>query len=174
MGNADKGFKDAGRVARGASRETGAPGRRVLVVAAWRSGDRALRAMVTRLKELVPCTFEILNLESPTAVHYRDSSRALSERIRRCDAAVFALTARDGAASPALLPPSGRLPLSRLFLKRIPAAYLIDGSPSPALDEAVGAHARAWHLRSLRTVYGMKEGGDGLESLAASLGRTLE
>ena len=101
MENSDKGFKDAGRVTRGSFRETGSPGRRILVLAAWRSEDRALRAMVTRLKELVPCNFEILNLESPTAVRFRESSLALFRRIRRCDAAVFAFTARDGAASPA-------------------------------------------------------------------------
>ena len=76
--------------------KTGAPGRRVLVVAAWRVEDRALRAMVTRLKELVPCNFVIINLESPTTVRYRDSSRALYGRIRRYDAAVFAFFKEKG------------------------------------------------------------------------------
>ena len=174
MENAEKGFKDAGRVTRGSFRETGAPGRRVLVLAAWRSEDRALRAMVTRLKELVPCTFEILNLESPTAVRYRDSSPALFRRIRRCDAAVFAFIARDGASSPVLQLPSGRLPLLRFLRKRIPAVYLADGPVSPELDEAIIAHARAWHLLPLCTATDAKEGGDGPESLAASLIRTLE
>jgi hypothetical protein len=174
MDNSDNGFKDAGRVTRGSFRETGAPGRRVLVLAAWRSGDRALRAMVTRLKELVPCNFEILNLESPTAVRFRESSLALFRRIRRCDAAVFAFTARDGAASPALQLPSGRLPLLRFLRKRIPAAYLVDGPASPELDKAIIVHARAWHLLPLCTPTDAKEGGDGLESLAASLIGTLE
>lgn len=174
MENAEKGFKDAGRVTRGSFRETGAPGHRVLVLAAWRSEDRALRAMVTRLKELVPCTFEILNLESPTAVRYRDSSPALFRRIRRCDAAVFAFIARDGASSPVLQLPSGRLPLLRFLRKRIPAVYLADGPVSPELDEAIIAHARAWHLLPLCTATDAKEGGDGPESLAASLIRTLE
>lgn len=67
----------------GSSRAVGAPGRRVLVVAAWGGEDWALRAMVTRLKELVPCGFEILNLESATAARYRLSSRDLYGRIRR-------------------------------------------------------------------------------------------
>lgn len=174
MENSDKGFKDAGRVTRGSFRETGSPGRRILVLAAWRSEDRALRAMVTRLKELVPCNFEILNLESPTAVRFRESSLALFRRIRRCDAAVFAFTARDGAASPALQLPSGRLPLLRFLRKRIPAAYLVDGPASPELDKAIIVHARAWHLLPLCTPTDAKEGGDGLESLAASLIGTLE
>ena len=154
----------------GSSRETGAPGRRVLVLAAWRSEDRALRAMVTRLKELVPCEFDLVNLCSPTAVRYLDSSRTLYGRIRLYDAAVFALTARDGASSPALTLPSERLPLSRHFVRRVPAGYLVDGPCGPELAEAVDAHARAWHLLPLATASSDEEkGGDGVETLAAAL-----
>jgi hypothetical protein len=141
-----------GTVAVGSARATGAPGRRVLVVAASRSEDRALRAMVTRLKELVPCEFEILNLESATAARYRLSSRTLFGRIRRYDAAVFALTSRDGASSSALALPTERLPLTRHFLRRIPAVYLVDGPISPGLETAIASHARAWHLLPLGTV----------------------
>ena len=158
----------------GSSRETGAPGRRVLVLAAWRSEDRALRAMVTRLKELVPCEFDLVNLCSPTAVRYLDSSRTLYGRIRLYDAAVFALTARDGASSPALTLPSERLPLSRHFVRRVPAGYLVDGPCEPALAEAVDAHARAWHLLPLATASSDEEkGGDGVETLAAALRLSL-
>lgn len=163
MEKADNGFDEVGRVTQGSSRKTGAPGRRVLVLAAWQSEDRALRAMVTRLKELVPCSFEILNLESPTAVRYRDSSRALYGRIRRYDAAVFALSARDGAASPILHPPSERLPFSRYFLKRKPAVYLVDDPSSPDLGAAIAAHARSWHLIPLGTASDEK----GVEDLSA-------
>lgn len=158
----------------GSSCRTGAPGRRVLVVAAWRSEERELRAMVTRLKELVPCGFDILNLESATAARYRLSSRALYGRIRRYDAAVFALTAREGAASPAVQLPSERLPVSRHFVRRIPAGYLVDGPCDAALAGAIDAHARAWHLLPLATVSDDGKGGDGLESLAAALLRALE
>ena len=158
----------------GSSRETGAPGRRVLVLAAWRSEDRALRAMVTRLKELVPCEFDLVNLCSPTAVRYLDSSRTLYGRIRRYDAAVFALTARDGASSPALTLPSERLPLSRHLVRRVPAGYLVDGPCEPALAQAVDAHARAWHLLPLATAAsGDEKGGDGVETLAAALRLSL-
>ena len=158
----------------GSSRETGAPGRRVLVLAAWRSEDRALRAMVTRLKELVPCEFDLVNLCSPTAVRYLDSSRTLYGRIRLYDAAVFALTARDGASSPALTLPSERLPLSRHFVRRVPAGYLVDGPCEPELAEAVDAHARAWHLLPLATASSDEEkGGDGVETLAAALRLSL-
>ena len=153
----------------GSSRATGAPGRRVLVVAAWRSEDRALRAMVTRLKELVPCGFDILNLESATAERYRLSSRDLYGRIRRYDAAVFALTARDGAASPALELPSEPLPFSRHFVRRIPAGYLVDGPCGTALDDAVDAHARAWRLLPIGTVSDGTESGGGPEGLAAAI-----
>ena len=158
----------------GSSRRTGAPGRRVLVIAAWRSEDRALRAMVTRLKELVPCGFDILNLESPTAARYCLSSRTLYGRIRRYDAAVIAFTARDGASSPAVRLPSERLPVSRHFIRRIPAGYLVDGPCDAALAGAIDAHARAWHLLPLDTVSDDGKGGDGLESLAAALLRALE
>ena len=141
------------------------PGRRVLVVAAWRSEDRALRAMVTELKELIPCAFETMNLESPTEVHYRNSSRALYERIRLFDAVVFAFSFRDSyvssydgsadslphqgseALSAALRLPEGGLPFGRHFLRRLPAGYLVDGPLTPELMAAVSAHARAWHLR---------------------------
>lgn len=158
-----------GNAVKGSYRATGAPGRRILVVAAWRSEDRALRAMVTRLKELVPCGFEILNLESATAARYRLSSRDLYGRIRRYDAAVFALTARDGAASPALQLPSEPLPFSRHFVRRIPAGYLVDGPCGTALDDAVDAHARAWRLLPLGIAYNETESGDGPESLAAAI-----
>ena len=158
----------------GSSRETGAPGRRVLVLAAWRSEDRALRAMVTRLKELVPCEFDLVNLCSPTAVRYLDSSRTMYGRIRLYDAVVFALTARDGASSPALTLPSERLPLSRHFVRRVPAGYLVDGPCEPELAEAVDAHARAWHLLPLATASSDEEkGGDGVETLAAALRLSL-
>ena len=158
------------------------PGRRILVVAAWRSEDRALRAMVTDLKELVPCAFETMNLESPTEVHYRNSSRALYERIRRFDAVVFAFSTRDGsvsscdgsadalphqgseALSPALRLPEGGLPFSRHFLRRLPAAYLVDGPITPELMAAVATHARAWHLH----FRGIATASD-LEPLAVSL-----
>lgn len=141
------------------------PGRHILVVAAWRSEDRALRAMVTDLKELVPCAFETMNLENPTEVHYRNSSRALYERIRRFDAVVFAFSTHDGsvsscdgsadslphqgseALSPALRLPEGQLPFGRLFRRRIPAGYLVDGPLTPELMAAVTTHTRAWHLR---------------------------
>ena len=158
-----------GSTEKGSFRTTGAPGRRVLVVAAWRSEDRELRAMVTRLKELVPCEFEILNLESATAARYRLSSRTLFGRIRRYDAAVFALTSRDGTSSPALALPTERLPLTRPFLRRIPAAYLVSGPVSPGLETAITAHARAWHLLPLGTASNETECGDGPESLAAAL-----
>ena len=158
----------------GSSRETGAPGRRVLVLAAWRSEDRALRAMVTRLKELVPCEFDIINLCSPTAVRYLDSSRTLYGRIRLYTAAVFALTARDGASSAALTLPSERLPLSRHLVRRVPAGYLVDGPCEPELVAAVDAHARAWHLLPLATASDDEKGGDGVETLAAALMRALE
>ena len=158
-------------VVKGSSRETGAPGHRVLVLAAWREEDRALRAMVTRLKEQVPCTFEIINLESPTTVRYRDSSRALYARIRRYDAAVCALTARDGSHSPALILPGERLPVSRHFLRRIPVCYLVSGPLTEKLEAAVDAHARAWHLLPLGIASDSDE--DGQKSLAASLIRAL-
>lgn len=153
----------------GSSRAVGAPGRRVLVVAAWGGEDRALRAMVTRLKELVPCGFEILNLESATAARYLLSSRTLYGRIRRYDAAVFALTARDGASSPALQLPSESLPFSRHFVRRIPAGYLVDGPIAPDLEVSIDAHARAWHLLPLGTASNETESGDGPESLAAAI-----
>ena len=159
----------------GSSRRTGAPGRRVLVIAAWRNEDRALRAMVTRLKELVPCGFGILNLESPTAARYCLSSRALYGRIRRYDAAVVALTARDGASSPAVRLPSERLPVSRHFIRRIPAGYLVDGPCDAALAGAIDAHARAWRLLPLATASDDKEkGGAEVENLAAALNNTLQ
>lgn len=153
----------------GSSRAVGAPGRRVLVVAAWGGEDRALRAMVTRLKELVPCGFEILNLESATAARYLLSSRTLYGRIRRYDAAVFALTARDGASSPALQLPSESLPFSRHFVRRIPAGYLVDGPIAPDFEVSIDAHARAWHLLPLGTASNETESGDGPESLAAAI-----
>lgn len=165
MGESDNGLKDAGRITQGSYRKTGTPGRRILVLASWRSEDRALRAMVTRLRELVPCSFEILNLDSPTAVRYRDSSRALFQRIRRYDAAVFVFPARDGAASPILSAPSERLPLSRLLLKRTPAAYIVGGAAGPDLEDAIHAHAQSWHLFPLGIVSD-EDGSDGLESLA--------
>lgn len=152
---------------KGPSREIRAPGRRVLVIAAWREEDRALRAMVTQLKERVPCAFEIINMDSPTAVRYRDSSRALYGRIRRYDAAVYALTARDGAASPALALPGGRLPFGRCFLRRIPAFYLVSGPLTEELEAAIDTHARAWHLFSASIASDNEKGGD--ESLAAAL-----
>ncbi len=158
-----------GAVGKGSYRTTGAPGRRVLVVAAWGGEDRALRAMVTRLKELVPCGFEILNLESATAARYLLSSRTLYGRIRRYDAAVFALTARDGASSPALQLPSESLPFSRHFVRRIPAGYLVDGPIAPAIEASIDAHARAWHLLPLGAVSNETESGDGPESLAAAI-----
>ena len=170
-----------GSTEKGSFRTTGAPGRRVLVVAAWRSEDRAIRAMVTRLKELVPCEFEILNLESATAARYRLSSRTLFGRIRRYDAAVFALTSRDGASSPALGLPSECLPFSRHFIRRIPAGYLVDGPCDAALAGAVAAHARAWHLLPLGTVSDDLHSPSNdasklsaeLESLVVSLSRVL-
>ena len=158
-----------GTVGKGSYRETGAPGRLILVVAAWRSEDRALRAMVTRLKELIPCEFDILNLESATAARYRLSSRTLYGRIRRYDATVIALTARDGAASPALALPSERLPVSRHFIRRTPAGYLVDGPCDASLAGAIDAHARAWHLLPLGAVSNETESGDGPESLAAAI-----
>ncbi len=166
MERADNGFDEVGRVTQGSSRKTGAPGRRVLVIAAWQDEERALRAMVTRLKELVPYSFEILNLESPTTVRYRDSSRALYGRIRRYDAAVFALSARDGTASQVLRFPSEKLPFSRFFRKRKPAVYLVDGPSVLGLEAAIAAHARSWRLRLLGIVSDEK-GVDGLESLFA-------
>ena len=163
MEKADNGLDEVGRVTQGSSRKTGAPGRRVLVIAAWRDEDRALRAMVTRLKELVPYSFETLNLESPTAWRYNSSSRALYGRIRRYDAAVFALSTRDGTASPVLQPPSERLPLSRFFRKRKPAVYLVDGPSDPDLEAAIAAHARSWLLLPLGTASDEK----GIETLSA-------
>ena len=155
--------------------KTGAPGRRILVVAAWRVEDRALRAMVTRLKELIPCNFVILNLESPTTVRYRDSSRALYGRIRRYDAAVFALTARDGVSSPVLQLPGERLPVARRIQKRIPAGYLVDGPVSDAVEKAVDEHAQAWRLLPLGIAQDDKEkGGAGVKNLAAALERALQ
>lgn len=156
---------------KGPSREIGAPGRRVLVLAAWREEDRPLRAMVTHLKEQVPCAFEILNLDSPTTVRYRDSSRALYGRIRRYDAVVCALTARDGASSNALMMPVGCLPVSRLFLRRIPVCYLVSGPVSEDLEAAVDAHARAWRLMPLGIASDDEKGGD--ESLAAAFKEVL-
>ena len=165
MEKADNGFDEVGRVAQGSSRKTGAPGRRVLVIAAWQDEDRTLRTMVTRLKELVPCSFEILNLESPTAWRYNSSSRVLYGRIRRYDAAVFALYTRDGTASPVLQPPSERLPFSRFFRKRKPAVYLVDGPSGPVLEASIAAHARSWRLRLLGIVSDEK----GIEELSACL-----
>ena len=158
-----------GAVGKGSYRTTGAPGRRVLVVAAWGGEDRALRAMVTRLKELVPCGFEILNLDSATAERYRLSSRARFGRIRRYNAAVFALTARDGASSPALQLPSEPLPFSRHFVRRIPAGYLVDGPIATELEASIDAHAHAWRLLPLGAVSNETESGDGPESLAAAI-----
>lgn len=153
-------------------RETGAPGRRVLVVAGWRSEDRALRAMLSDLKELVPCAFDLINLESPTSVHFRMSSRALFSRIRLYDAVVFAFTA-DGAADILRLPEE-RLPFLRHFLRRIPAGYIVDGSPAPGLEAAVDAHARAWRLLPVGIATNEEEDGTGLESLATALQRALK
>ena len=158
-----------GTIEKGSYRETGAPGRRVLAVAAWRSEDRALRAMLTALKELMPCSFDILNLESPTAVHFRRSSRALYGYIRRYDAAVFLFSARDGSGSPALQMPEGPLPFGRHFLRRIPAGYLADGPLAPGLEAVVDAHARAWHLVNLGIATDEEEGAARLESLASAL-----
>lgn len=134
-------------IEKGPSREIGAPGRRILVLASWRSEDRALRALLGQLKELVPCAFELINLESPTAVHFRMSSRALFNRIRLYDAVVLAFTANDATA--VLQPPEQRLPFGRHFLRRIPAGYLVDGSSAPGLEAAIEAHARAWRLLPL-------------------------
>lgn len=134
-------------IEKGPSRETGAPGRRILVLAYWRSEDRALRALLGQMKELVPCAFELINLESPTAVHFRMSSRALFNRIRLYDAVVLAFTANDATA--VLQPPEQRLPFGRHFLRRIPAGYLVDGSSAPGLEAAIEAHARAWRLLPL-------------------------
>ncbi len=154
-------------------RETGAPGRRILAVAAWRSEDRALRALLSALKEQIPCAFELINLESPADVHFRMSSRALFNRIRLYDAVVFVLPGSDFASSPALGLPEERLPFKRHFLRRIPAGYLIDGSPTPRLEAAVEAHARAWRLLPLGLATN-EEGGTGLESLATALLRAIE
>ena len=162
-----------GTVGKGSYRETGAPGRRVLVVAAWRSEDRALRAMVTRLKELIPCEFDILNLESATAARYRLYSRTLYGRIRRYDAAVIALSTHDNAASTALALPSERLPVSRHFIRRTPAGYLVDGPFDASLAGAIDAHARAWHLLPLGTVSSETDEDSALESLASTLTGTI-
>jgi hypothetical protein len=129
--------------------------------------------MVTRLKELIPCEFDILNLESATAARYRLSSRTLYGRIRRYDATVIALTARDGAASPALALPSERLPVSRHFIRRTPAGYLVDGPCDASLAGAIDAHARAWHLLPLGSACSETDVDSALESLASTLISTI-
>lgn len=129
------------------SRETGAPGRRVLALASWRSGDRETRALLGELKELAPCAFDVVNLDSPTSVHLRKSSRTLFSRIRLYDAVVVVFPSRDGAASAALQAPEESLPFGRHFLRRIPAVYLCgDGPGDGGLRDAAEAHARAWRL----------------------------
>ena len=155
----------------GDSRETGAPGRRVLAVAAWRTEDRELRALLGQLKELVPCEFDILNLDSPTAARYRSSSRPLYDRIRRYDAVVFAVCGRDGAASPVLQLPDGSLPALRCLARRIPAAYITDGEVSKGLEAAAADHARAWRLRSVGVA--SDKGGDEIRDLAAALRNSI-
>ena len=157
---------------KGPSREIGTPGRRVLAVAAWRSEDRALRALLSGLKELMPCAFELINLESPTAVHFRMSSRALFNHIRLYDAVVFAVPARDGAGSTAVRLPEQRLPFGRHFIRRIPAGYIVDGPLTPELEAAIDSHARAWRLLPLGIATN-EEGGTGLESLATALLRVI-
>jgi len=149
-------------VIKGPYRETGAAGRRVLAVAAWRSEDRELRALLSDLKERMPCSFDLINLESPTAIHFRMSARALFNRIRLYDAVVFVVSTRIGtdidgtvpsttsgggeALSPALRLPEQRLPFGRHFIRRIPAGYLVDGPLTARLETAIDAHARAWRL----------------------------
>jgi hypothetical protein len=126
--------------------------------------------MVTRLKELVPCDFDILNLDSPTAARYRVSPRALYSRIRRYDAAVFAFTSAD---SPALALPAERLPVSRLLVRRIPAAYLADCPLSPSVDEAIEAHSRAWRLLPLGTASATISDDKTLADLASAITASL-